>query len=339
MPTDESEIVSDSLVTAELRGVSSHGISRLEIYVRRVRAGLIRVGHPLSLESSSGGTLVFNGGGGFGHVVGYRAMSACIERARSHGVAAATVRNSTHFGTTGTFAELAAREGFIGIATSNAAARMPPIGGRTAVIGTNPLAVAVPSRGPFPIVLDMATSTAALGKILAARDAGLAIPQGWALTVAGLPTVDPSEAADGLLLPMAGPKGFGLAVILEILAGVLSGAAIGQGVGSMYRTWDRGEDIGHFFLALSVESFMPLGSFLDRIEELVMQLRSADRLSPNQPIRLPGEIEFLHEDENRRTGVLLGVAQLRMLGQLATDLAASLPEGVAGLIDRVAKPA
>jgi LDH2 family malate/lactate/ureidoglycolate dehydrogenase len=254
-------------------------------------------------------------------------MATCVDRARTYGIGAVAVRNSTHFGIAGIFALDAVRSGMIGIVASNAFPRMPPVGARTAILGTNPLAIGVPAPGAFPLLLDMATSTAALGKVLQARDDGRPIPEGWALTRDGEPTTDARLAAEGLLLPAAGPKGFGLALMLEVLSAVLSGASIGLETGSLYGSWDRSEGLGHFFAAISIESFMPLEQFVSRVGDLIAQVKSAKLLSPDGFVRLPGEVEALHQAESQRMGIPLGPAQLTMLKELAANTGTAIGLG------------
>jgi len=303
VPKHEAATVATSLVRAEARGQASHGVMRLETYVKRVKRGLIRPGVAPEIVTETPTTVVIDAHDGFGHVVGLHAMDVCIERAQRLGLGAAAVRNSTHFGIACIFAERAMSAGCVGIATSNAAARMPPVGTKTAVLGTNPLAIAVPSGvRTTAFVLDMSTSVAALGKILAARDQGRSIPEGWALDAEGMPTTDSARAADGLMLPMSGAKGFGLALVLEVLSAVLSGAPAGQGAGSMYRTWDRPERLGHFFMALSVSAFQPLNDFDKGITNLTSQIRHAQRIDSAQ-VWLPGEIEADQERVARQQGI------------------------------------
>lgn len=319
VPPENSRIVADHLVTADLRGHASHGISRLPTYVQRLRGGLIRGDAEVTVIRETPTTLVYDAGSNFGHVAGKHAMDGAISRARSSGLAAAAVRNSTHFGSAGIFAHQATDAGMIGIVCSNAASRMPPVGGITPVLGSNPIAIAAPRASSPPIMLDMATSSAALGKIIAARDAGAPIPVDWALAADGSPTVDPQAAIDGVLLPMAGPKGFGLALSIEILSAVLTGSAVAGGAGSMYKTWDRPEDLGHFFIALSIEAFMPLSEFFERLEELAVQVKGAKRLRGMSSIYLPGEMEFQREVEGRKNGLDLATTSLRSLDGLAAE--------------------
>jgi len=323
-PDTVSRTVADHLVMAELRGQASHGITRLPTYVARVKSGLICPEAVPRVVSESPSTVLLDAGSTFGHVAGKQAMELCVSRASATGVAAVGVRNSTHFGLAGVYALQATEQKAIGIVCSNAAARMPPAKTRTAVLGTNPLAIAVPTRSKYPILLDMATSAVALGRILEAQRLGASIPIGWALSHDGRPTVDPAEAAKGLLLPMAGPKGFGLAFALEVLAAVLTGASVGQNAGSMYQSWDRTEDLGHMFIAVSIEAFIPLETFLERLEDLSTQVARAQPLEPGERAYLPGELEFMKEEENRRLGIPMSDERWAPIAQLGEVMGLSL---------------
>ena len=315
----EADVVARSLVLAELRGQASHGLVRLETYVKRLKAGLITTGRDPTLVADTPALMIFDGHDGFGHVVGLRVMDACIARARPTGIAAASVKNSTHFGIAGVFALRAAAAGMIGIAASNGAARMPPVGTKTAVLGTNPLAIAVPAPGSEPLLLDMATSATALGRIIVAKERGEAIPEGWALTKDGAATTDAAAALGGLILPMAGPKGFGLALVLEVLSACLSGAAIGQRAGSMYNTWDRPEGLGHFFLAISLDATGRAEAFLASIGELARQVHEAASVDGSTHGLLPGEIEARREAVSRREGIVIEPTVRTTLRRLADE--------------------
>ncbi len=315
-PDEEARIVSTSLTRAEMRGQGSHGFIRLPTYVKRMQAGLIRVGVPLTLVHESTVGQTFDAGAAFGHVAATRAMDACIDRARSTGIAIAVIRNSTHFGVAGLFAEQAAAQDMIGVTMSNGAPRMAPHGGSKAVLGTNPLAFAVPTRLGYPLVLDMATSVAALGKIVEAQSKGSAIPDGWALGPDGAPTTDASAAMAGVLLPMAGAKGSGLALILEILSAILSGSSFGPNAGSMYRTWDRPENLGHLVGAIALDAFTSADRFHRDLAELITQI-TAGSGDPSKPVLLPGEIEARREAETTASGIDLGANVVSALDEAA----------------------
>jgi ureidoglycolate dehydrogenase (NAD+) len=317
-PAEPAAIVGRSLTAAELRGVSSHGVSRLPAYLRRVQAGLIKPAAEPAIVAESPASVTIDGGAGFGHAVGWHGMGLAMARAATEGIGAAAVRNSTHFGIAGFFAERAAADGLIGIATSNGAALMAPPGTRARVLGTNPISIAIPAPGDAPIVLDMATSTAALGKILLARDAGTPIPGDWALDQDGNPTTDPAVAASGLLTPLGGHKGFGLALALEVLSAGLSGAAAGPDAGSMYRTWERPENLGHWFLAIDPKAFAGIDAFLGTVAGLAAAVHDAEPIRPGQDALLPGEIERRQEDRARRDGISVTAAMAASLEEAAS---------------------
>lgn len=324
VPAEAAQTVAQSLVLAELRGQPSHGLGRLEVYVKRLRAGLTTRTIEPTLVARTPALSIYDGHDGFGHVIGLRVMDACIETARTMGLGAAAVRNSTHFGIAGVFALRAAAAGMIGIAASNAAPRMPPVGTRTAVLGTNPIAIAVPRSTGGPILLDMATSATALGRIVVARDRGEALPEGWALAKDGRPTTDPTEALAGLILPMAGPKGFGLALALEVLCACLSGSAPGRGAGSLFNT-DRSEGLGHFFLAISPAALGTAAAFEASVDELVRQVHEAEPLPGSSGGLVPGEPEARREAQSRQSGVALEPAARASLRRLAEENGVACP--------------
>jgi ureidoglycolate dehydrogenase (NAD+) len=324
-PADPAAIVGRSLTAAELRGVSSHGVSRLPAYLRRVQAGLIKPAAEPEIVAETPASVTIDGGAGFGHAVGWHAMGHAMARATTEGIGAAGVRNSTHFGIAGFFAERAATAGLVGIATSNGAALMAPPGTRTRVLGTNPISIAFPARGGEPIVLDMATSTAALGKILLARDAGTPIPGDWALDLEGNPTTDPAVAAGGLLTPLGGHKGFGLALALEVLSAGLSGAAAGPAAGSMYRTWDRPEGLGHWFLAIDPGAFAGMEVFLGTVASLAAAVHEAEPIRPGHAALVPGELERRQEDRARRDGISVTTAMATSLDEAASLVGMASP--------------
>ncbi|HNS53433.1 MAG TPA: Ldh family oxidoreductase, partial [Syntrophales bacterium] len=240
---EDAQIVADSVTTAELFGFQSHGVIRVPHYLKRLRIGSINKRPEIRVVKRSGNTAVVDGDHGLGHAVAHFAMNEAIGLAES-GVGFVGVRNSSHFGIAGYFALQAVRKDMIGIVVSHTDASVVPYGGRKPAVGTNPIAVAVPTDRDHPILLDMATSTASLGKILVARDRGERIPPDWAVDEEGNPTTDPHEAK--YLLPMAGAKGYGLSLIFDILSGPLTGAAFGKHIPLMYGDYEKHRKLGHF---------------------------------------------------------------------------------------------
>ena len=308
LPDADAALVARCLVEADLRGVRSHGTMRIPDYVRGIKAGNINPRPNVQVTADSGATAVVDGDAGMGFVTADVAMRLAISRAREFGVAAVGLRNGRHSGTMAYWAQLALEHGFIGFATTNAGMNMAPWGGKDKIVGNNPFAIAVPTRTPFPMVLDMATSVAAGGKLDMAILRGEQIPLGWALDSAGNPTTDPMVGRKGSLLPVGGPKGYAMAVMLDVLAGVLTGARFGGMLGA--------PGAGQFYLALDVERFMPLPDFLDRMDQLIAQIQASALAPGADRIYIPGEIEHEKAARGRKEGLPLEeslIAELRAL--------------------------
>jgi LDH2 family malate/lactate/ureidoglycolate dehydrogenase len=256
-------------------------------------------------------------------------MSVAIDLANTHGVGAVGVRNSSHYGMGALYVEQAARQDMVALALTNAPSNMPPAGGRSKFFGTNPLTIGIPSGDERPIVLDMSTSVVARGKIVMAQKEGRTIPPGWAIDEQGQPTEDPATALLGAVLPMAGYKGAGLALMIDVLCGVLTGAAFGQHIVDLYDEGDRRQDVGHVFIAIAVDTFMPVPAFKERLAQFMDEVRSQPRLPGVDRIYLPGEIEFEASARAAQVGVALSEAGKEELRQLAARC------GVATIEDRI----
>ena len=234
---------------------------RLAIYMRRISKGVIDPVGALKIDRQRAGTLAVDAGNGLGQVQASKVLDRLIPMARECGIAAATIRNSQHFGTLSYYCNRAAEAGMILIATTTGEPAMSPEGGSEAFFGTNPIAASFPTGKGFAVKIDLATSLVARGNIIAAQKKGEKIPEGWALDPAGNPTTDASQALLGTVLTMAGHKGYALALLVEVLSSVMSGAAIGPAVGSMYKNLDRKQDVGHFFALLDIAAFMDVVEF------------------------------------------------------------------------------
>ncbi|HHY47399.1 MAG TPA: Ldh family oxidoreductase, partial [Firmicutes bacterium] len=249
---EEQSIVADSLLFADMRGITSHGVSKLPVYIKRVLAGSINPKAKPECVVSRGYVACIDGHNAFGQVAASVAMRHAIMLALSGGVGVVVVRNSNHFGAAGYFALMAASRNLIGVALSNANPTMAPWGGSRLLLGTNPIAIAVPTGDECPFVLDLACSTVSRGRIIEAARLGRPIPPGWALDKNGNPTTDPQEALRGQMAPLGGVKGSGLAEAVDILSGVLSGARFLSSVGPLYQDLDKPQGVGHFFAAVNV---------------------------------------------------------------------------------------
>ncbi len=320
---EDASILADNLVEADLRGVHTHGTSLLLGYSRRLRSGGTRPSGALTIVHESPGVAVVDGGDGIGQVIGTRAMRLAIEKARRTGIGAVSVRHSNHFGAAASYSMLALPHDMIGFATTNAGARVPPVGGASAVVGNNPLSYAIPAGTQRPVVLDMAQSVVAAGKLGMALRRGESIPLGWALDRDGRPTTDPREGLAGLLLPVGGPKGFGLALVMDALSGGLSAASVGLDL-SGPRPDDRPAGVCHFFLALDVASFVPVAEFKARVDKLILDAKSARHAPGVEEIYMPGEIEYNLRDRRLREGIPLLRSLVKDLENLAVEL--DLPE-------------
>jgi LDH2 family malate/lactate/ureidoglycolate dehydrogenase len=299
---------------------------RLRTYAERVRRGVIRAG--VTPQITRGGSAFFavDGGNGMGMPVASQIMSLCIERARQTGASFATVDNGNHFGIAAYFTEAAAKEGMIGIAMSNAPATMVPTGGRKPLLGANPLSIAVPCGKYPPLILDMATSTVAQGKIiLAAKEGKKEIPSDWAVDPEGRPTTDPQQALLGAMLPFGGAKGYGLALIIDILSSVLSGALTSMHINHFWKDFEHPQKLGYFLGVWDISAVMPLHEFNHRMETLIGEIKACPPAPGHQQVFYPGEIEHMRAAEATRLGVFLGPAVVEDLRKLGQEYGAGFP--------------
>jgi LDH2 family malate/lactate/ureidoglycolate dehydrogenase len=327
VPRDEAELVADCLVDADLRGVYSHGVMRLPVYIHHLKkAGPGRIAPRAEIRALREGDAfaLIDGGNGLGPVVSAKAMDMAIEKARASGIASVGVRNSNHNGAEAYFSMMALEHDMVGFcATVGGKNILAPWGGLTPLLGNNPFSFAIPSGEELPVVLDMACSVVARGWILLAMKNNWEIPEGFAVNKDGVPTRDAKEAYEGLVLPVGGYKGYGLALIGCILAGVLTGAAIGSEVTDLYQDFDRDQNVGHFMGALSIEKFMPVLEFKGRMDMLIRELKSSKLMKGQEKIYLPGEKEFEAKARNLREGIPLSkgvLDELNKIGEASLDI-------------------
>lgn len=298
------------LVTSDARGIESHGVARLPQYVRLIDAGVLDPAAGPSIDRESASTALVDGHNGMGQVAGDFAMRLAIAKARAHDVGVVTVRNSNHYGIAGYYALLALEYDLIGISLTNSSPLVAPTGGRRAMIGTNPIAVAVPTGDERPFVLDMATSTVPVGRLEVYARKGLPLQPGWAVDAAGNPTLDAAAGQKGALLPLGGTaetggyKGYGLGVLVDLLTGVLAGGRYGTLIAGL---WDATapSDLGHLFLALNPAAFGPLEAFHTRAHDLLQALKDGETAPSADEILLAGEKEQRAHEDARRNGVRL----------------------------------
>jgi LDH2 family malate/lactate/ureidoglycolate dehydrogenase len=305
VPTEDAKIVSDVVITSDLWGIASHGIAHLKMYHERMKAGLqIPVTH-WSVVKDTPTTAVVDGGNGMGMVVGYNAMQIAIEKARQYGLGAVAVRNSSHYGVAGYYPRMALSEGMVGLSMTNAHPSIAPTFGVTPLLGTNPIAVAVPTDEPFPYLYDAATAVVTRGKIEVAARAGKPIPAGWVISHNGTPVTDTSTLIEQMnkdqvaLMPiggigemMGGHKGYGLATMVEIFSAAFqNGAYLSELHDTDAQSNPHFLRIGHFFLAINIDNFIPLAEFKKITGSMMRELRGS-QTAPDQPrIYTAGEKE------------------------------------------------
>lgn len=318
--------VAGALVDGDRRGIPSHGLMLLPMYVDRLRAGSVSTRDRAEVVVDLGAVAVLDAGNALGQLTGDQAMALAVDKARAFGVGAVAVRHAFHFGGAYRYVEQAAAAGCVGVAAANTRPLMPAPGGATRVVGNNPVAVGVPRDGHESMVLDMALSEAALGKIRLAQAEGRAIPATWATDADGVPTEDAAAAIAGMLLPMAGPKGYGLALMVDVLTGVLSGGAFGDRVQGMYSDVTVPNDCSHFFLALDVAAFGPASAFDEAVTALAAQVTGGARAPGTERLLLPGQRESEACAAARREGVPVDSSVLDGLRKTAVLVGVALPD-------------
>ena len=314
--------VADSLVAASRRGVDSHGVARVPIYAQRIRAGLVNARPEPKVLRADGAVALVDGDQGPGQVAGVVATDLSIDLARQYGVGAVAVRRSTHYGSAGYYAMRAAREGMVGISTTNSEPFVVPFGGAGHALGTNPIALAAPtSDGIFDV--DMATSQVAVNRIFNARDEGREIPSSWGVDAGGRPTTNPADVVAAV--PLGGYKGYGLAILVEILSGVLGGAGVRHGVGRLYEEFDRAQDVGSFHLALDPERFVGRDRFAELLSVMLSELKAIPAAAGHDEVLVPGEPEARMQAERDRDGIPLPAVLWESLETLSGELGVPVP--------------
>jgi LDH2 family malate/lactate/ureidoglycolate dehydrogenase len=311
--------VARGLVEADLEGLSSHGVMLVDMYVERLRQGSVSHSETATIVSERHGAVVLDAGHALGHLTGSQAMTMAVDKARQFGVGMVSVRHGFHFGAAGRYAQQAAQAGCVGIAMCNTRPLMPAPGGAERVVGNNPLAIALPAAGNIPVVLDMATSEAAMGKIRMAEKAGGTIPPTWAVTAEGAPTTNPTEAIAGMLLPSGGAKGFGLSFLIDLMCGLLSQGAFGAQVRPLYGDFATPYDCSHLFIAVDVAHFCDADWFRQQTAAAAERIRHGKRAPGVEVLFTPGEPEWRRRE--RADGQLrLDSAVVAMLTRIASEL-------------------
>jgi LDH2 family malate/lactate/ureidoglycolate dehydrogenase len=325
VPKSEAALVADTLVRADLWGHSSHGVMRAPWYLDRLRSGVMSAVTEPATVVDAGAIAVIDGRDGVGQVIAQRAMADAIARAKRHGVGIVSVRFSNHHGALGYFTRMAAEQGCIGFLSANGSPAMAPWGGRKKIIGNNPWSIAAPAGRHAPMMLDIANTVVARGKIFLARQKGQPIPLGWAIDAGGKPTTDPVAALSGVILPMAEHKGYAISLMMDVLSGVLSGSGVMTEVNGPYQAEKRSGS-GHFVMALDIARFGPLDQFEARIERMIAEIKVVPHAEGFEEVFYPGEIEARNEARHLRDGLDLPEKTVRDLVQAGAALGVAPPQ-------------
>lgn len=327
MSTADSRLVSSLLVEADLRGQEGHGVSRIPIYSKRISLGLVNPRPRVSITFPTKSTALVDGDWGMGFVVATRAMGEAMEIAKTEGVGLVGVKNSTHFGASAAYVMQAAEADLISLLLTNSSPAQPPWGGRIPLLGASPLAAAVPAGRYAPFVLDMATTVTARGKLRLAAARNEPIQPGIALNKDGQPTTDGMEAFHGVVLPFGGVKGSGIVMLIEILAGVLTGSDFAGKVTNLYTDFANKQNVGHFIITLRPDLFMPLDVFKARMDTLIDTIKSQPMATGFSEILYAGEPEArMKKSRVQADQVPVQRSTVDMLVQVAKELNASFPE-------------
>ncbi|MGM7722234.1 Ldh family oxidoreductase [Metabacillus sp. Hm71] len=314
---EDAEIVADSLVRADLEGISSHGISRLPIYSKRLEESRINPAPFIKIEKSGLSTLLVDGDHGVGQVAAYKGMKEGIKTAKETGIAAVAIRNSNHFGCASYYCQIACEEGLVSIVMTNSPPGIPPWGGKKAFFGTNPVGFGFPVKDLPNVIIDMSASVVARGKIIEAAKEGKSIPKGWAIDQNGLDTEDPTAAINGAILPSGGVKGYGWALAIEILTGILTGAAYGPHVQNIYHDHHQQSNVGHFFILIDVEKFIPYEYFTSLVKNMLIELKEVPKKDGTDTIFYPGERREKSYQKHLSSGINLSPEVVKDLSLLA----------------------
>ena len=328
VPLEDAKISADILITSDQRGIGSHGLQRLNRYVSGLKTGVMKPITEVKILKETPNTLLISGGDGLGQVAGYQAMRMVIDKALKNNVAFAAVRDSNHYGIAGYYAMMALEHDLIGISLTNSAILVVPTHGKDAVLGTNPISVAIPADKERPFVLDMATSTVPRGKLEVYEREGKTIPDTWATDEFGKSTQDASRVLANLLdkkggglLPLGGAeevdgghKGYGLALLVDILSGVLSGSTFGP---YLYARKDVPAKVSHFFGAIKIDAFIEAAQFKSLMDEYINILKKSEKALGQDRIFIHGEKEFeIYERQKEEVGIYYKVVEeLRKIGQ------------------------
>jgi LDH2 family malate/lactate/ureidoglycolate dehydrogenase len=328
---EDADLVADTLVTADARGVYSHGVLRISLYTMRIERGCVDVRARPEILSASLGTAVVEGNNAMGQSVGVFAMKAALEKAKEHGVSFVTARGSNHYGTCAYYAMMALPENMIGFSASIGGGNlMAPWGGTDARVGNNPFGVAIPALERYPVVLDMAQSVVAKGKIVMADKTQTPIPADWAFDRNGLPTTDAREGVRGTVRPIADYKGYGIATVIGMLSSVICNAAIGASLKDVYENFSGGLNKGQLFMAVDISRMSNVLEFKKRMDRDIDFIKASPKAPGVEEIYLPGEMEWQAWDASMRDGIHYPVEVIREIRSISERLGVPVLEAAEG---------
>ena len=327
VPKDDSELFTDSLIEANLRGVDTHGITRmLPTFVKRLQTGVLNTHTRLEIIREKSGTALIDCNNGIGQVSSKFAMELAIKKAQTTGIALVATTHSNHFGSAAYWATKALDHNMIGFSSTNAPAAVAPTGGAEAFLGTNPFAIAIPAGTESPFVLDMATSVVARGRIHLYAKQNMPLEPGWALDEYGKPTIDPHAALRGFLTPIGGYKGYGISLAIDMICGVLTGSSYGTHFpGFLADNLDDPTDLGSIFAAINIESFIETSEFKLSMDQAIREIKNCKKSEGTQRIYIPGEIELEMKKERLSKGIPLPEVVVREFENLGKELNVLFP--------------
>jgi len=321
LPKADAATLADLMTQADLNGSDGHGVFRLPQYVKRIKTGGINTRPNIRIVQERDGTALVDGDNGMGHLVMKFAAETAIKKAKKTGVAWVGARWSNHAGPASLYARMPLAHDMVGLylAVGNAN-HLPPWGGTEMLLSTNPVAIAVPAQDEPPVVLDMATTVAAYGKVKTAAQRGETMPEGWMIDRQGKPLTDPKRADEGFLLPIGGYKGYSLALMFGLLAGTLNGAAMGRTTVDFNKDEKSPTNTGQAIMAIAIEAFSPVAEFKRQVDEVVRTMRSSPRMPGFDRIWLPGEQSHMKRQEREKNGIPLPAPLQAGLDKLAGEL-------------------
>ncbi|KAK1963940.1 malate/L-lactate dehydrogenase [Colletotrichum sublineola] len=320
VPAENAAIVARCLIAADLRGVDTHGMNRIPSYMERIRQGVLDAAAQPKLNQVTPVVAHVDGKNGFGFVAASMGMAAAVESAKTFGIGMASISHSNHFGMAAWVVQQALDADMMSLVFTNSSPALPAWGGKSKLMGVSPIACGAPGKDK-PFILDMAPSVAARGKIYKAKRRGEKIPLGWALDAEGRPTDDPTAALGGVMLPMGGPKGSALSIMMDVFSGVFSGSAFAGHVTGPYDP-SKPSDVGHFLVAIKPDLFMSLEDFRERMDYLYQRVVGSDKAAGVERIYFPGEIEQLNQQEREASGIPLVQAEIDALNKEADRVGA-----------------